>query len=255
MKKYVVALLAAVLPVVLMAQQPAASEIVPSGKGMALEFSGGYSMPLGAFASDDRDKDNSGYAGGGWTAGVSFSWLGKHGIGLGLRYAYMRNQMGHGVSLVYPNGVPDSVDPGSWSNHFLLAGPVFMQRINRIHIEARLMGGFLVSAGSLYDTRNVGDTVAMKIDQNIATGFGLEIGAGVGYYLTDALVLKFSVALMAGWTTMSRDYPRVLLRYDETIDPNTGLPITVPVYSGGGQFEVKKTISALEPTLGLVFRF
>lgn len=255
MKTTVLAILAVILPAVLTAQQPAASEVTASGRGMVLEFRGGYSLPLGAFASDDREKDNSGYAGGGWMAGASFSWLGKHGIGLGLSYSYLNNRMNHGVSLVYPNGVPDSIDPGSWSNHFVLAGPVFIKQIDRLHLEARLMGGFVVSAGSLYDTRNVGDTVMMKIDQNIATGFGLEIGAGVGYYLTDMLAIKFNLALMAGWTTMSREYPRVLLRYDETIDPNTGLPIVVPIYSGGGSFEVKKTITALEPTLGLVLRF
>jgi len=226
-------------------------------RNMALEVSAGYSMALGTYASSDKQDKKSGYATGGWQMQFTFDWTSKKNFGLAFQYTYQRNPMEHGVNVVYPSPgqIPDSLGPKSWSNHYLMVGPVFMTTIGRIHLDARILGGFIFSAGPAFDTPDPNDTTSFSFNKNIGTGFAYQISAGVGYTISPHVAFKFNLALLGGWPGKNRQYPSQLIDYETYKDPVTGLIYTRPVYSAPTEYEISKVVFTLNPSIGLVYRF
>ncbi len=222
---------------------------------LGLEVSAGYSMPLGSYASSDKENAKSGYATGGWHLQITFDWMGKNDLGLALQYTYQTNPMKGMANQVFPKGIPDSIGSGSWSNHYLMAGPVFMKTIKRIHIDAKVLGGIMVSSSGIFNTPDPTDTLTNTYHQNIATGFALQISAGIGYAISKHVVFKFNLSLLGGWPGISRQYGAQLLGYKEYFDPISGLRYYKAVYSAPVDYDIKKTVSTLNPSIGLVYRF
>jgi len=162
--------------------------------------------------------------------------------------------MTNAVNYVYPNGDP-SLASGSWTNHALMAGPVYKKQIGRLVIDARVMGGFLFSAGPVFDTPDPADTTGRTVHTNVGTGFGLQLGAGVGYQVVHHLVLRFSLNLTGGWPSKTREYRVQLIGYEWETDPETGLKTQKPIYSAPRGYEIRKVVTTLTPALGLVFDF
>jgi hypothetical protein len=163
--------------------------------------------------------------------------------------------MGNATTLVFPNGIPDSLGSGAWSNHYLMAGPVFMKTIGRIHIDAKVLGGAIISSSANFNTPNPTDTAGFSSNENIATGFAYQLSAGVGYAFSSHIALKFNLNLMGGWPGASRSYGSQLIGYEEYKDPITGIKYFTPVYSAPVEYEIKKVVTTLNPSLGLVYRF
>ncbi|MDP1621022.1 MAG: outer membrane beta-barrel protein [Bacteroidales bacterium] len=222
-------------------------------RNKGLEVSAGYSVALGSYASFDKQNKKSGYATGGWQVQITFDWMGKKYFGLALQYTFQRNPMKNAATLVFPNGIPDSVNPGSWSNNYLMAGPVFMKRINRLQIDAKVLGGVLFSSGASFNTPD--PVTSGKSNINVATGFAYQISAGVGYTISSHLALKLNVNFLNGWPGKTRQYGSQLIGYEEYKDPLTGIEYTRPVYSAPIEYEIKKVVTTLNPSLGLVYRF
>lgn len=224
-------------------------------RNMGLEVAAGYSIALGAYASSDTRNKESGYATNGWLMQVTFDWMGKKDFGLALQYTFQRNSMENAATLVFPNGIPDTEGSGAWSNHYLMAGPVFMKTIGRIHLDAKVLGGAIIVSSVNFNTPNPTDTTGFSSNENIATGFGYQLSAGVGYTISSHFALKFNLNLMGGWPGASRSYGSQLIGYEEFKDPITGIKYFTPVYSAPVEYEIKKVVTTLNPSLGLVYRF
>jgi len=255
MKKELIFCLLLALSTILHAQNRSDTSTNAVKRNMAFEFGAGYSLPLGNFASSDKSNKMSGFATGGWQAQLTFDWMGKKSFGLALQYTYQRNPMEHAANMVYPNGIPDSLGSGAWSNHFLLIGPVFMKRFNRFQIDAKILGGALISAGKAFDTPSPADSTKLSYSSNIATGFGYAFSVGAGYNLSSHWTFKVQVSLMGGWPSASRNYGSQLIGYEEHKDPVTGIVYTTPVYSAPIDYDIKKVVTTLNPSLGLIYRF
>ncbi|MCX6269432.1 MAG: hypothetical protein NTW16_19110 [Bacteroidetes bacterium] len=224
-------------------------------RNTGLELSAGYSLPLGAYASSDMADKESGYASGGWLVQLTFNWMGKKDFGLAVQYSYQQNPMHNAANLLFPNGIPDSIGSGSWSSNYLMAGPVFMKTIRKIHLDFKVLGGAIISSGDNFDTPDPADTAKLKSTSNVATGFAYQISAGVGYTISAHLTFKFNLSLLGGWPGISRHYGAQLLGYDVVKDPVTGIETIEPVYSAPVEYDVKKIVSTLNPSIGLVYRF
>jgi hypothetical protein len=240
---------------VIYAQVPAAKSDSVIHRGMAIEVSGGYSVALGTYASSDRQNKKSGYATNGWQVQVTFDWLGKKDFGLALSYAYQRNPAKEAANQVFPNGIPDSLGSGSWSNHYLMIGPVFMKNIGNFQVDGKISGGVMVSSSPVFDTPDPTDSTGGKYNKNIATGFSYQVSAGFGYRVSSHLAVKLNVNLMGGWPGANRQYSSQLIRYETYKDPVTGVEYTKPVYSAPVEYDIKKVVTTLNPTIGLVYRF
>jgi opacity protein-like surface antigen len=252
MRKTIALLALCVCSLVVCAQKSTEKPAPAVSRNMGLEVSGGYSIALGMYASSDQQNKKSGYATGGWLVQLTFDWLGKKDFGLALQYTYQRNPMENAANEVYPNG-HESLASGAWSNHYLLAGPVFMKTISRIHLDAKVLGGLIVSSGINWDTPNASDTAHPV--QNIATGFGYQISAGVGYAVSPKVSFKFNLTLLGGWPGKNKQYGAQLIGYEDYTDPVTGIKYLKPYYSAPMEYEIKKVVTTLNPSIGLVYRF
>ncbi len=224
------------------------------GGNKLIEFSAGYSIPVGSFASTDAvNFKKAGFATGGFLAQGTFTWMGQR-FGMGIRYAYQRNPMEHAATLAFPRGGAEAVS-GSWNNHSLMGGPVYRTEFNRWVVDAAAMGGFHFSSSRAFDTPDPTDTTGYSIHSNIGTGFALQLSAGAGYKVTPALTLKFSVNLTMGWPSKTREYGAQLIGYFDYVDPETGLTYKKPVYSAPIQYEIRKTVTTVTPAFGIVYQF
>jgi hypothetical protein len=222
---------------------------------MMLEASAGYSVPYGTYAASDTKSEKSGCAAPGWMAQLALSWLGSSHIGLTVQYTYQRNPVENGFSKAFSDGMPVDVSQGSWSNHYLLAGPVFMKTFGKIHVDAKLLGGFVVSASPVFDTPDPTDTTKYEYDSNIAAGFGYQVSAGVGYQFSGNFAVKFNLSLQGGWPAKEREYGSEFLGYQVFYNPSTGLPYYDKVYSAPITYDMKKVVSTVNPSFGLVYKF
>lgn len=228
-----------------------------SSHNMAIEISGGYSVALGKYTSLNKEDEKAGFAANGWQVQAAFSWMGKKDFGLSLLYAFQRNPLSNSADSIPLENFPDGfmLGPGAWSNHYLLAGPVFMKTIRKLYLDARILGGVIVSASPVFTTPNPGDTTGTDKDQNIATGFGYQVSATVGYALSPRFALKVSLALRGGWPGKEKQYPAQFLYYRYYRDPETGILVSEPVYSASADYQFNKVVTALEPSFGVVYRF
>ena len=236
-------------------QDPAEKPKVTTTRNMALEVSAGYSVALGTFRSSDQQNKKSGYATNGWQLQITYDWMGKKDFGMAIQYTFQRNAMRNAVNEVFPKGIPDSVGSGSWSNHYVMIGPVFMKTIRRIYLDARVLGGVVVSSSSLFTTPSPLDTTGVRKDVNIGTGFAFQVSAGVGYAFSSHVALKFNLNFLCGWPGKSKQYSSQLLGYKEYIDPETNLPYYEPIYTAAVTYDMNKVVTTLNPSLGLVYRF
>jgi hypothetical protein len=210
---------------------------------------------MGDFASSDQENDRSGCATGGWHAQLTFDWMLQKDFGVALQYTYQRNLIEDGFNSVFPNGIPDSAGSGAWSNNYLLVGPVFMKTIGRLYIDAKLLGGLLISTGTMFDIPDPSDTTGMSSTTNVAAGFAYQVSAGVGFAVSSHFIIKFNLSIQGGWPAVSKEYGSRFIGYEEYINPKTGLPYYEAIYSAPITYEIKKVVTTFNPAIGLVYRF
>lgn len=219
---------------------------------MALGFSAGYSMVLGKYGATDPKDKKSGFASGGWQAQISFDWMGKNHFGLELRYIFQQNPLKDSADLVYPEGQSYTLGTGSWSNHYLLIGPVFETTVKRVQISAQVLGGLIYSFSSNFNTT---DPYSGNNNHNQGAGFALQLGAGAGYLVTPRFIVRMQVDFLAGWPGKERQYASQFIRWDEHVDPKTGQIVYEPVYSAPVEYVIKKVVTTLNPSVGVIFKF
>ena len=240
----------------LFAQQPSDSVKVRKYRNMGFEFSAGYSMVMGNYSELDKENKKAGYSTNGWLAQLTYHWLGPKNFGLAIQYSFQNNPLADSTKSICPDGWSSgTLGPGSWSNHYLLIGPVFIKTIKKVYIDAKILGGIIVSSSANFTTQDPSDTTGMKKDINLGAGFAYGFSAGIGYAFSSHLALKVNAAFMGGWPMKKRQYGSKFLYFKEYRDPITGLIVTEAVYSTPVTYEIKKVVTTFNVTLGLVYRF
>jgi len=223
-------------------------------KKMAVEVSAGYSMVLGDYGKFDRENSKSGYAANGWLVQLTFDWLGNSGVGLAFQYTYQRNALLDTARGVNPIGVDTNFMLGTraWSNHYLMLGPVFMKTFKRVSIDVRALAGYMLAFSPNFTYT---DPVTKQNVTGGAGGFAFQFSAGIGYAVSEHFIVKFNINYLGAFPQKKKEYKAQFLGYYEEIDPETGEKIWVPVWSDQIDINIKKTISTLNPGLGLIYRF
>ena len=220
---------------------------------LTLELNAGYSMALGQYSQWDRDNGRSGYAASGWLAQFTVDWMGKKSFGVALQYTFQRNPLRDTASNVVPYGMTYPLGTGAWTNHYLMIGPVYLKDFHHLHVDAKFLFGAMISSSAVF---NVTDPVTLQNVKDVGMGLALQLSAGAGYTFSSHFALKFNLGYLAGWPVKKKIYGQQILRYDEIIDPKSGMVIGyVPVYSAAVTYEIRKVISTLNPSAGLVYRF
>ncbi len=210
--------------------------------GFYLDVSGGVSIPMGYFARNDVKFGGSGFANPGFLAQLNLDWIGKYNYGLALQYTFQRNPLKSLVRNDTLPGMSKAVGKGSWTNHYLMAGLVFLHFIDNVYVEGKVIIGVVLSSSPLFNTV---DPVYQTPSTN--TGVGPAYGAqfGVGYKVSPQVTVKASVEYILGNPKIHHQYGA-----QQTFDTITG----TLVYSPPVTIETKRTVSALLVKAGVVIK-
>jgi hypothetical protein len=229
---------------------------VTKNRNMGLEVSAGLSLVMGNYGVIDKENTKAGYATNGWQLQLTFDWMGKKNFGLAIQYTFQKNPLDDSTAFLVPNGWSGgTLGPGNWMNHYLMVGPVFMKQFGKVHVDAKLLVGVIVSSSDNFTTQNPYDSTGVKKDVNLGTGFAYGISAGVGYAFSKQLAIKLNFGILGGWPGKNKGYPSQWLGTEEVYDPLTGLYTYIPVYSAPVEYEIKKVVTSFNPSLGIVYRF
>ncbi len=210
--------------------------------GLYLDLSGGLSLPMGYYARKDVKFGGSGFATPGFLGQINLDWIGKDNYGPALQYTFQRNSLKSSVKNDTLSGMSQAVGTGSWTNHYLMVGVVFLNFIHKVYVEGRGMLGVILSSSPLFSTV---DPVYQTPSTN--TGIGLAYGAqfGIGYKVSPKVTVKASVEYILGTPKIHHQYGA-----QQTFDTITG----TLVYSAPMTIETKRTVSALLVKAGIVVK-
>ena len=223
-----------------------------------LDLSGGISLPVGKnFTGLDRNNTSAGYADNGYFARVEVDWMGKTDFGMAIQYTLQHNPLKGAAKNIIPFGGLDSLGTGSWNNHYLLIGPVYMKSISKFVIEANLLGGIILSFSPVFDTWNLASKAKVS---NHAFGFGCGIGIGVGYNISPKIALNVNVGYLCGFPQVKVSNRAELLTHDTTIAYNwvtheNDTTVNERNYTAVSENSFKKTVSAFNAGIGLIIKF
>jgi hypothetical protein len=213
-------------------------------KGIYLEASAGVSFPIGnSYPSIDTKNDNSGYAGTGFLFQLNGDWPGSHDLGLGFQYDFQNNPIKSSARNLIPEGTDTlPLGSGSWSNHYLLIGPVFVKELHKFQISARVVVGLVLATGPPF---RYYDPVNMKSANGTGVGFGYSLNAGFGYAVSKRVSLKVNAGYLGGTPKFSTSVGTHIVGVDTS---------GIYIWSGKTDISIKKIISALSLSAGAVIK-
>ena len=243
MKRYFILFLALALSGSILAQTEPNQKQEKKLKGICLDASAGVSFPVGSsYTSTDKTDENAGYAGTGYFIQVNFDYPGKNPVGIGLQYTYQHNPiLAFAEDIVMEGSDPNPIGSGSWSNHYLLFGPVLVKQVHKLLINARILVGAILSFSPVF---RYYDPVTRQTTKNMAYGFGYGFSAGVGYSVSKRVVLQMNISYLGGGPKLSKEYTSQV--WDTTINTNVSLLTEI---------SIKKIVSTMNIGAGAVFKF
>ncbi len=249
------------MPVVLLGQESAKEKKVHEKQRIFLEGYLGVSVPIGQYLKDDTNSKKSGFAQTGYLVQITCDWMGNKDMGLAIQYTYQNNPI---LSSAKNAILPERVFPlgsGSWSNHYLMIGPVFYKEISKFTIDARLLGGVVFAFSPLFSYTSPDST--QKTVKNYGSGFAYQLAFGAGYSLTSRVIIKLNLSFLGAIPTFRKQFGGEYLGRKPELDPITGEPIKDPftgliiyhdVYAPVFKFDLKNSISTFNASIGIIFK-
>lgn len=168
----------------------------------SISFSGGYSLPVGKFASKQFSDPEAGLAGSGFYGQLSYERKLANWWGVRLTGNFNSNQTNadpliEQYSILLPN--PDTYtwqsEVTKWELGAVLVGPMAYKALGKMEFTAHVQGGviFAKSPGViLFGTSSTGlNAVEGRITSGSTQAFGLGGGGSIRFRLTNAL--KFQI--------------------------------------------------------------
>jgi len=242
MKKILFLNLVLFLPFLIFSQEVVKKADSVKAGGLYLDVSGGVSIPMGYFARDDVKFGGSGFATPGFQIQVNLDWTGKSNSGIGFQYIFQRNPLKSSVRNDTLSGMSEAVGTGSWTNHYLMAGLVFLHFIDNVYVEGKAFIGVVLSSSPLFNTV---DPVYRTPSTNTGIGPAYSAQFGVGYRISPKVTIKASVEYILGNPMIHHQYGA-----QQALDTITG----TLVYSAPITVETKRTVSAFLVKAGVVIK-
>ena len=220
------------------------SEKPKENKNIFVDFLIGPSIPVGkSYPGIEYLNEKSGYAKTGYLFQGTINWLGKKNMGLAVQIAYQRNPLKDTAEMVIPSGTGYAWGKGGWMNIYLLAGPVYEKKIQKILIDVKILGGFVITSSPVFNMTN---PETHQNEKKSATGFSLGFNANAGYFLTSHMALQLSLSYLAGFPAVSKQYNAY-----QYWDPE----LKKIIYTAPSEFKINKNISTFNTTAGIVYFF
>ncbi|MBE0646552.1 MAG: hypothetical protein IH596_02090 [Bacteroidales bacterium] len=233
------------------AQSDTTTAVHKKSRNVLLDVHAGYSMAFGKYSMTDRENKQEGYAADGFFVQVSGSWLGRSGLGLGIGYCYQNNWLQSGVADDTLVGHYKELGSKHWSNHYFLAGPVFIRSYGKWLVTLKAQAGAVLAFSPVFriwmpstDTLNPNNT---SLSDGPGAGIAFQGLAGIGYKVTDNLTINLAFSYLGGNPNRTKSYSQ----YVYETDPDTGDKNLVFLQ---GEIQRKKKISTFHVGLGIVFK-
>jgi hypothetical protein len=242
MKKIMLILFTLLIPLIGFAQTDTQEKKAKEKQSIYLDASVGASFPLGPYTKDDPKDDASCYAKPGYFIQANADWMGKNNFGLAFQLTYQNNSLSDVADTVYTYDTINPLGPGNWSNIYVMAGPVFLKQFKKLAIDAKVVGGFVISTSPVFKTIN---PETKLYEGGTATGFALGMNIGVGYAISQRVALKITLGYSAGFPKRDSQTANVI-----GIDTTGHFIYSVPM-----DISIKKTISTFNTGLGVIYKF
>jgi len=230
-----------ILPFLASTQQTQTVPAFPSTKGVFLNASAGLSLPVGAYAMSDEGNAQSGFSRNGLVVQLNCGWMGKKDFGLAFQYTFQINPLKNtSKDSIFP-GMSVPLGSGNWSNHYIMAGPVYMKYFGKILFEAKALIGVIISTSPFFKTV---DPAFNTVSGNTGTGLAFGLGAGAGYKFSSKVALKLNAEYLMGTPKIDRQYGAQIIGYRDSAF----------VYSAPVNFDTKKIVSTFNLGISIIFK-
>jgi len=230
------------LPFLIFSQETIKKGDSVAAGGLYLDASCGLSLPMGSFASADLNNPGSGFATPGFLGQVNLDWIGKDNYGPAIQYTFQHNSLKSSVKGERQKGLDYPLETGSWSNHYLMAGVVFLKFIHKFYIEGKALIGVVLSSSPIFNTV---DPIYKTPSTNTGAGVAYGVQLGAGYAVSRRVTVKANIEYILGNPKIHRNYGAQVIGYNDTL----GL-----IYSAPLNVETKRTVSALLIKAGIVVK-
>lgn len=230
-----------ILPFITSAQPTQTVPASPSTRGIFLDASAGLSLPLGAYAMGDEGNSQSGFSRAGLLAQLTCDWMGKKDFGLALQYTFQLNPLKNTSKDSVLPGMSVPLGTGNWTNHYIMAGPVYMKYFKKILFEAKVLIGVIISTSPFFKTV---DPAFNTVSSNTGTGLAFGIGADAGYQVSSKVALKLNAEYLMGTPKIDRQYGAQIIGYRDSAF----------VYSAPVNFDTKKIVSSFNLGISIIFK-
>ena len=261
MRKYFYLVTFFLMPFILLSQEASKDKKAREKERIFFEGSIGVSVPIGQYMKDDTNSKKAGFAQPGYLIQVTCDWMGKKDFGLALQYTYQNNPIKSSAQTAI---LPERTFPlgsGSWSNHYILAGPVYYRELGKFTLNGKLLGGVMFAFSPLFNYTSPDST--LRTVKNYGSGFAYQVAFGCGYSLSSKVKIQLSLSFLGAIPTFKKKFGGEYLGKKPEIDPETGEPIKDPytglviyydVYAPWVLFDLKYVISTVNASVGIIFK-
>ena len=230
-----------ILPFLASTQQTQTVQTSFSTKGVFLDASAGLSLPVGAYAMSNEGNSQSGFSRNGLVVQLTCDWMGKKDFGLAFQYTFQLNPLKNAYKDSVLPGMSVPLGSGNWSNHYIMAGPVYLKYFKKFLFEAKVLVGVIISTSPLFKTV---DPAYKTVSGNTGTGLAFGLGAGAGYKVSSNIALMINAEYLMGTPKIDRQYGAQIIGYRDSAF----------VYSAPVNFDTKKIVSSFNLGISIIFK-
>ena len=232
------------IPFFVLSQEPETKQASAASKNIYLDLLVGGAFPAGnSYPSTNTDDKKAGFAVTGFLLQGSFDWMGKKDLGIAFQVTYQNNPINDKVTYDTLEGNVFPIGTGNWQNIYIMAGPVYVKKIKKFIIDAKVTGGFIISTGPVFSMTN---PETKQRENKTATGFGLGLGAGAAYKITSHLAFRLGLGYLAGFPSVSKQYAAY---------PYWDYSKNQIVYTAPVEIKISKAVSSFDAGLGIIILF
>jgi hypothetical protein len=241
-----------ITPVIVLGQSSTSDTPETRTRRIFIEGSAGVSVPLGQYKKTDPKTNKSGFANTGFLAQITGDWMGKKDLGVALQYTFQSNPISSSSKNDTLPGRFFPLGTGSWTNHYLMLGPVYIKQIKKLTLNAKILGGIVFAVSPLFSYTS--PDVNLETVKNYGTGVSFQFAFAAGYSVSSRVSLKLEAGYIGAFPAFKKEFGGEYLETRTVYNEETHKWETFDVYSPIVELDLKNYISTINASAGIIIR-